>query len=263
VSTESEAAPIDGQEQESAPVVEDHGQEQAGADHEATDPAPSGDDPEKKTPKGVQKRLDEMRRQIGDQQRLNERLIGLLEKGGMPTRQAEQQVAAKAEPVRGNYASHEEYLEARADYRAAQTVETILAKREATERASKAQREADQQQSTWKESVDKAKAKYDDFDEVALADPKDGGPAITEQMADAIRTSDIGPDIAYYLGKNRAESLRIAALSPAAQAREIGRIEVKVAGPAGKTRAVSRAAPGPSCATTCRWTNTCDVATSR
>jgi hypothetical protein len=49
-------------------------------------------------------------------------------------------------------------------------------------------------------------------------------------MAETIQASDIGPDIAYYLGSNPKEAARIAALkSPILQAKEIGKIEAKMA----------------------------------
>ena len=48
-------------------------------------------------------------------------------------------------------------------------------------------------------------------------------------MAETIRASDIGPEIAYHLGSNPKEAERIARLSPYLQAKEIGRIEAKLA----------------------------------
>ena len=49
-------------------------------------------------------------------------------------------------------------------------------------------------------------------------------------MAEAMRDSDAGTDIAYFLGKNLAEARRIASLnSAAAQAREIGKLELRLA----------------------------------
>jgi hypothetical protein len=47
-------------------------------------------------------------------------------------------------------------------------------------------------------------------------------------MAETIRASDIGPDVAYYLGSNVKEAERIARLSPFLQAKEIGKIEAKL-----------------------------------
>jgi hypothetical protein len=48
-------------------------------------------------------------------------------------------------------------------------------------------------------------------------------------MAETIQYSDIGPDLAYWLGTNPKEADRIARLPPLMQAREIGKIEVKLA----------------------------------
>jgi hypothetical protein len=48
-------------------------------------------------------------------------------------------------------------------------------------------------------------------------------------MAQTIQSSDIGPDVAYYLGANPKEADRISRLAPYVQAKEIGRIEAKLA----------------------------------
>ena len=48
-------------------------------------------------------------------------------------------------------------------------------------------------------------------------------------MAETIRASDIGPDVAYYLGSNPKEADRISKLPPYLQAKELGKIEVKLA----------------------------------
>ena len=41
-------------------------------------------------------------------------------------------------------------------------------------------------------------------------------------MAQTIQASDVGPDVAYYLGSNPREAERISRLSPYLQAKEIG-----------------------------------------
>ena len=48
-------------------------------------------------------------------------------------------------------------------------------------------------------------------------------------MAESIQSSDNGPDLAYWLGSNPKEAERISRLSPLMQAKEIGRIEARVA----------------------------------
>jgi len=102
-----------------------------------------------------------------------------------------------------------------------------LAERKAAELL--ARREAERQQlellEAYHEKEEVAREKYDDFEQVAY------NPAlrITNVMAETIQASEIGPELAYYLGSNPKEAERIARLSPYLQAKEIGKIEVKLA----------------------------------
>jgi hypothetical protein len=66
-----------------------------------------------------------------------------------------------------------------------------------------------------------ARSAHPDFDSVV----RDPSLPITPLMAEVIRESDLGPQVAYHLGTNRQEAARIASLSPARQAAELGRIE--------------------------------------
>ena len=72
---------------------------------------------------------------------------------------------------------------------------------------------------------EEARSKYDDFEQVAY-NPR---VMITKVMAETIHSSEVGPDVAYYLGLNSKEADRIAKLAPLAQAMEIGKIAAKVA----------------------------------
>jgi hypothetical protein len=54
---------------------------------------------------------------------------------------------------------------------------------------------------------------------------------ITPAMAEIIRDSDVGPDLAYHLGKNVTEAARIAALPVNHQAVELGKLEARVTAP--------------------------------
>ena len=115
-----------------------------------------------------------------------------------------------------------------------------------------AQREAAKQQAALLESYhdreESAREKYDDFEQVAY-NPR---VPITEVMAETIRASDVGPDVAYYLGANVKEAERIARLSPILQAKEIGKIEAKLSDnpPVKKTTS----APAPISPVTARTT---------
>jgi hypothetical protein len=54
---------------------------------------------------------------------------------------------------------------------------------------------------------------------------------ISPVMADAIRISETGPQIAYYLGKNPSEASRIANLSPVEQLVAVGALSARVSAP--------------------------------
>jgi hypothetical protein len=91
------------------------------------------------------------------------------------------------------------------------------------------QRQIQQQQSqvldAYHDREEDARGKYDDFEQVAY----NPNLPITNAMADTIRESDIGPDLAYYLGSNPKEADRISKLSPLVQAKELGKLEAKLA----------------------------------
>jgi hypothetical protein len=114
------------------------------------------------------------------------------------------------------------------------------------------QREAAKQQSqileSYQEREEQARDKYDDFEQVAY----NPNLTITNVMAETIQHSDIGPDLAYYLGSNPKDAERISRLSPFMQAKEIGRIEAKLADnpPVKKTTS----APAPISPVTARST---------
>jgi hypothetical protein len=123
--------------------------------------------------------------------------------------------AAPAEPVsQDKIESVEAYAEALATQKAEQLLQ---------------QRELERQQAavveSYHEKEEQARDKYDDFEQVAY----NPSLKISTVMAQTIQASEIGPDIAYFLGSNPKEADRISRLSPFLQAKEIGKIEAKVA----------------------------------
>lgn len=92
--------------------------------------------------------------------------------------------------------------------------------------------------SMFSERLASAKANIPDIESV-IHDPS---LPVTAVGARFIQESDKGPQVAYWLGTNRAEAARIASLDPYAQAYELGRIEQRVS--ASSSRKLS-AAPAP------------------
>lgn len=89
-------------------------------------------------------------------------------------------------------------------------------------------------QDAWAEATADIRQRAPDFDAVA----HNPSLPVTPVMADAIRESPRGGEIAYFLGKNPAEAARIAGLPPVSQATAIARLEARIGGQAAQ---VSRA----------------------
>ena len=122
-------------------------------------------------------------------------------------------VAPKEMPSIDNFESTDAYAEA-------------LALRKAEELIAQRDRQKEQAEivEAYGEREEKARDKYDDFEDVVYT-PK---LRITDVMAETIQYSDLGPDLAYWLGSNPKEAERISRLAPILQAREIGKIEVRL-----------------------------------
>lgn len=155
------------------------------------------------------------------------------------------QQVPKALPPADSFESPEAYVEVLA----ARKAEELIAQREQS-------KERAQIIEAYHDREEEARVKYDDFEQVAY-NPK---VRITDVMAQTIQASEIGPDVAYYLGSNPKEADRISRLQPFLQAKELGRIEAKLAfeppvkkttsAPAPLTPITARSSGGPAYDTT-------------
>jgi type I site-specific restriction-modification system R (restriction) subunit len=145
------------------------------------------------------------------------------------------QAVPKDLPAVDQFESPEAYAEALALRKA----EELLATRE-QQRQQAAILEA------YHDKEEEARAKYDDFEQVAY-NPQ---LRITDVMAQTIQASDIGPELAYHLGSNPKEADRISKLPPILQAKEIGKIEAKLA--SNPTIPKTTSAPSPITPVTAR-----------
>ena len=132
-------------------------------------------------------------------------------------RKWERQATAPAAPVAPPEADQFDSVEAYADALALQKAEELVK-----------QRDVKQQQSVLVEAYhdreEEARGRYNDFEQVAY----NPNLPITAAMAETIQSSEIGPDMAYYLGVNPKEADRISKLAPFVQAKELGRLEAKL-----------------------------------
>lgn len=137
------------------------------------------------------------------------------------------------------------YQEALVDYKVDQKLSSAGLDKLDERVAQSLQRQAGER--VWEARQDEARSKYDDYDQKVTVGAANGDWPCSPEMAEVIKTSDAGGDIAYHLASNPAEAQRIAQLSPLAQARELGRIEAGFSAPV-KAQAKTTNAPKPATA---------------
>lgn len=142
---------------------------------------------------------------------------------------AEPVVEAKpvGKPTRQQFANAEGVVndEAWADAVSDWNFDRKMSERSKTDQEAKSRQAQQTAEREYQKRADVAREKHEDFDDV-VTDP---GLPITDAMAFEIRNSELGPDIAYYLGTHKKEADRIARLHPLTQAKELGKIEAKLA----------------------------------
>ena len=117
-------------------------------------------------------------------------------------------------PPADQFETPEAYVEALAERR----VQELIGQRDAAKRHAEIM-------DAYHDKEEEVRGKFDDFDQVAY----NPNLPITSVMAETIRASENGPELAYHLGSNPKEADRISRLSPFLQAKEIGKIEAKLA----------------------------------
>lgn len=192
-----------------------------------TDTPPTGTTPDPTPPEGAtpaddlsetkvvkkpwyQKKIAEQAYQLRESQRLNERLLNLVESN----RQTERKTGEEA-PKPEQFTTLNEYIDAAVEYKL---------KNQKQPEPKQPQTQVNHEFEAAREDlIAEGLEKYEDFAEVI-----EGGRYITPIMANAIVESDNRVELARFLCTNHKEAQRIARLSPVRQAAEIGRIEDKL-----------------------------------
>lgn len=204
-------------------------------------PAVTDEDDSSKPSKGVGKRIDELTRNWREAERRAERheraLFDLLQQ-----QRAEPTKPPPPEPTTHKTLADFEFDEAK--YQAHLFEQAEARGAAAAERKLKEyqERETNARRSTEFAAREREFAKSTaDYFEVTRSPSLN----ITQSMAEAVAESEEAAAVLYYLGKNPDVTDRIAALSPLAAAREIGRIEAKLLTEREKVKAplVSKAPP--------------------
>lgn len=143
-------------------------------------------------------------------------------KAGKPKEEAPKEQKAEGKPKAEQFDTHEDYVEALTEWKLDQREK----EREAKAKESQTKTEHQKQVERFQKGVSEFKAKHADFDEVM--DDVDDIP-MSLAMQSVFLESENGPELAYELAKNREEYERISKLGPLAAAKEIGKLEAKLA----------------------------------
>lgn len=180
----------------------------------------------------VKRRVGKSERRYGRQiAELNQRLDQLAQASTTSQPRAEEGVA----PKRADYEHYEDYLEARATFRAQEVLNEKLDKlRTEQAEAVKARQQEDSQKelrSMAEQRVKDGRKEYADFDAVIQEAFDEGVIEMGSELYHGLIESEVGHKLAYYLAKpeNHAEAERLNQLSPRALQRELGKLELKIA----------------------------------
>lgn len=180
----------------------------------------------------LQKRIDRLTKEKHDLRRENEDLKAKLSQG-------KPEGDADNEPDITDFDNFDDYQKAKKEFNQRQNGDQSAQKAEEAP-AQKLPVEVLDALGVIRDSINDGKRKYADFEQVINADDF----FQTNEMVTAIAECDKPEDITYYLATHKDESARIAGLSAAAQAKEIGKIEaVLAATPPKPTKKVTTAPP--------------------
>lgn len=177
----------------------------------------------------IEKRLAKERRKRSDlENRL--RITEELHLRGKPadTVQPAAPANGSGEPTRENYQDYESFLEARAEWRAAQAVEKRLAERDQKQKQESAQEQAAKQAAEFRKRMNESAKGLEDFEDVIAEAVRDPSQPVSRLLAEPLDAVENPAAVLYHLAKNPDEAERIAALPMARQAREVWLLEGKL-----------------------------------
>jgi hypothetical protein len=211
--------------------------EEPQADEQDDDAADAADDSDEdegaeadkpKKAKGVQKRIDELTANWRAAERRAEALEA--REQARFDRENAAPVVQSAAPDPKQYADGDldpKYFEALADHRADLKIQAVLKQQAETAKQESARAEANRRATEFTEKA--AAAGESGVSALELA--QDPNAPVTPVMADIIRSSELGVEIAAHLHTHRSDLTRIAALPEPMQAYEMARIEASLSKP--------------------------------
>lgn len=178
-----------------------------------------------KAKKGYKKRIDKLNKRLADAEREREYFRGLAEQKRTPDGPKPEVVKAKesntGEPDSESFDSHADYVKALTKWQLAEDRKELDAKT----RVEKSKTEFKSKQDSLFSSIDEAKKKFADYDEVieAAEDVK-----FTEALQFLVMESENPGELMYALAKDREELEKLSNLPLEKLERALGRFEAKI-----------------------------------
>jgi len=227
------------------------GKEETESKEEDKQQPPADDTGAKPKPKarGYQKRIDRLTKRVGEAERRAQELELKLKSGAGTDNSNSQQVPA-SEPDPANYDDYDTYLSDLTAWQSGKGKNDQPASddKAASDDKKDEDSEGEQEDPEYTDALEdvqeafaESRKAYTDFDEVIGASDLQ----ITRDMVKAMADAEDPGMIAYHLGTHKDEASRIAALSPFAQAKEIGKLEASLANKPPAPRKKTTEAPDP------------------
>jgi len=228
--------------------------EDAGGEDESQDASESDDDgnesdddkkpdDKKKRRNGFKRRVDKLNQRLSDQARETEfwkqKALEKESPRGQSNERVETTEKSNGKPKSDDFDSHEEFVEALAEWK----LEQKLADRDAKSRASQVQTEYQKALSTHHARTAEFAKTKPDYEEV-ISDL--GDFRVSAAVEHEIISSENGPELLYELAKDPEEFERICSLPAQAAARAIGRLEERIKSSSQKKETkIASSAPAP------------------
>ena len=184
-------------------------------------PVPEDNDAEERAARNRAQREAKKARRLKEREELEQ----------LRAQRAALKAAKTEEPNESDFDDYEDYRLAKAihSHSSAQTAsqeKQLTAKETELEGQLKAQKAAE-----FGQQMEQARGRYQDFDAVVF----NPNAPISPDVANIISESEVGADLAYFLGSNPETAREISSLSPIEAARHLGRIEATLTAPQPKT----------------------------
>lgn len=206
----------------------------------ATPAAPEGTAPSATQPKPEAKTFTQdevneiVEKRVARAKRAQERdldsVVSAKVQAALQQQQPKPQTSDHQAPQRENFADYEQFVEAKAEYVAAQKFKQLV---EGQSKAEQERRQQDREKTItekYSDAVAKAAAAHEDFEDHFIALQRMPIPnEVALQIREAIAESDVSAELLHHLATNPQDVQRIAQLSPARAVAEIGKLETKLA----------------------------------